>query len=252
MIDQVLLDEEGFVNFFRYFDGLPSQTAGVELLYKHLRMASPTLLAQNAEWIDTYRGNESKPPPKEEIEWPLSKADLGEIMLCSASSLPDSLMDDLAACCRDFGINTKLILGYFLGQCGHESAGLRYPLEIADGWAYEGRRDLANTQPGDGPKFRGCGFIQTTGRANHTAFSDFLARIGKPDRNILDKGSEYSCDVYPWSISGFWWEDNGMNEYCSGSPDIDRVGQRVNGKYLPNGYQDRRDYTNRAFRVLGI
>ena len=58
--------------------------------------------------------------------------------------------------------------------------------------------------------------------------------------------------IRPWSISGFWWKDNGMNEYCATRPDVDRVGQRVNGKYLPNGYQDRRDYTARAMKVLGV
>lgn len=35
-------------------------------------------------------------------------------------------------------------------QVGHESGGLRYMEEIADGSAYEGRLDLGgNTQPGD-------------------------------------------------------------------------------------------------------
>ncbi len=39
-------------------------------------------------------------------------------------------------------------------QVGHESGGLRYMEEIADGSAYEGRLDLGNTQPGDGRRSR--------------------------------------------------------------------------------------------------
>ena len=173
-------------------------------------------------------------------------------MGCQPRYLPDELMDDLAHCCQDFEISTPLRLAYFLGQCGEESGGLRYPLEIASGSAYEGRSDLGNTQPGDGMKFKGAGFIQVTGRWNHQKFSSYLAELGKPDPRIMAEGSIYSGNRYPWSISGFWWLSNGMNQLCDGHPDIDRLGQRVNGQMPPRGAAERRAYTQKAMRVLGV
>jgi hypothetical protein len=51
---------------------------------------------------------------------------------------------------------------------------------------YENRADLGNTQPGDGPLFRGRGFVQITGRANYTAYGRAMGvdLAGTPDRAL--------------------------------------------------------------------
>lgn len=66
-----------------------------------------------------------------------------------------------------FGVNTPERALAFLAQIGHESGGLKWVRELASGEAYEGREDLGNIYPGDGPRYKGRGLIQLTGRANY-------------------------------------------------------------------------------------
>lgn len=55
--------------------------------------------------------------------------------------------------------------------------------EYASGKAYEGRTDLGNTQPGDGERFKGRGYIQLTGRANYEHYGKKLGidLVSNPD-----------------------------------------------------------------------
>ena len=86
-----------------------------------------------------------------------------------------------------YDINTPKRISSFIAQLLHESGGFMYVKEIANGSAYEGRKDLGNTEVGDGVKFKGRGLIQLTGRANYKRVgTDFgIDLINKPTTNIF-------------------------------------------------------------------
>ena len=233
-------------DFFTYYTGTAEQKKAIALLQKSMPL---TLLQDRSAWVVQYRQQPEAPEAPPVGEWPVSKEQMGLIMGCEPSALPDSLMEDFARCVKDCEMD-KLEMVYFLGQCGHESAGLRYPVEIHDGSNYEGREDLGNTQPGDGVKFAGTGWIQVTGRYNHQRFAD---AIGDP--KVMELGKTYTSEKYPWSISGHWWKANGMKAMCSARKEctnhqIDEVGARVNGQMRPRGADERIKYTDTAYRVL--
>lgn len=144
---------------------------------------------------------------------------------------PTELLD-LNNCLTRFDVRqTKSRIKHFMAQIAHESGGLRWLKEIASGWDYEGRADLGNSQPGDGPRFKGAGVLQLTGRANYQSLSDYL-----DDPRVME-GVDYVANHYPFTSAGFWWEQNDMNALIDAGATVEQVTYRVNGG--TNGLSDR-------------
>jgi hypothetical protein len=167
---------------------------------------------------------------------------LAYIWRCKPTDIPSSQVKDLNDCLKRFNITTPVRIRHFLAQISHESGGGIYTQELASGADYEYRSDLGNTQPGDGRKYKGAGFIQLTGRVNYQDFSNFMK-----DPNIMN-GVSYVAINYPATSAGFWWYNNNMNSLCDTNPTVAQVTLRVNGGY--NGLSDREAYFNRCCDVI--
>ncbi|MDR2736852.1 MAG: peptidoglycan-binding protein [Gracilibacteraceae bacterium] len=161
------------------------------------------------------------------------------------SNLTQKMLSDLNLCLHTFEINTLPRIRHFISQCSHESAAGKYTKELASGTGYEYRRDLGNTQPGDGPKYKGGGYLQLTGRYNYQRFSVYMG-----DPNILNVGVNYVAEYYPWSSAGFWWMDNRMNVLIDSGATVLQVTLKVNGG--TNGLQDRQYYYNRCVSIFTV
>lgn len=76
--------------------------------------------------------------------------------------------------CQNSGVTNLAQVAYVLATAEHESHLGEWMEEFASGWEYEWRLDLGNNQPGDGPLFKGRGFVQLTGRTNYTNWANRL------------------------------------------------------------------------------
>jgi predicted chitinase len=220
---------------FRFWRGMPHQAAAVSELqqaFKQPGATYATVMRRDQGWFRTWSTDGKQADPELVT---MAQATAVFIRQPSASQLAD-----LNACLRRFNITTPARIRHFLAQCGHESGGLRWMLELASGTAYEGRTDLGNTHRGDGPRFKGAGAIQLTGRYNYQRFAD---AIGDPD--VMD-GAPYVATKYPFTSAGYWWQQNGMNALVDGGATVRKVSARVNGRDPANGLADREAYYARA------
>jgi putative chitinase len=159
-----------------------------------------------------------------------------------------SFFPSLASVFLTYEINTRLRQAHFLAQVGHESGALRYTEELASGDAYEGRVDLGNTQPGDGPKFKGRGLIQLTGRTNYEKYGQAKGQ------NFTDGDNPKLLATDPLlavDVAGWFWKIHGLNELAD-QDDVRAVTHRINGG--ENGLPDRQDYLLRSkfFLLPGV
>jgi putative chitinase len=158
----------------------------------------------------------------------------------------------LSEACALFEINTPERLAPFLANIGHESGGFRWLSEI---WGpteaqkrYEGRKDLGNTQPGDGYLYRGRSLIQTTGRANYRELRPALLLAGYEGVPDFEADPE-QLQLPRWAAASaaFFWHSRGLNELAD-SGNFERIVRRINGG--TNGMADREARLVRAKDAL--
>ena len=199
------------------------------------------------EFADKYREKPTPPPP--------SDADYITAELMQAvTGHPASSFD--AAFCADFndmieatGFDQHLdAMQMLMANLAHESAGFVYMKEIDSGEYLNGRTDLGNIYPGDGPKFRGCGPLQVTGRNNHQHASDWLRdHRGLDDGRIMDIGTDYSADHYAFQMAIPWLLNNDLLKVCL-HQGFEACCVKINGGY--NGYEDRCQWYEKCKKVM--
>ncbi len=171
----------------------------------------------------------------------VSLSQLRAIMPNLSGDKAAQLQPHLVAAMIEAGITTKPRMAAFLAQLAHESAELRYFEEIDSGSAYEGRRDLGNTEPGDGELFKGRGPIQLTGRSNYRA-------AGKALGLDLENNPTRAADPdVGFRVAGWYWTGHGLNALADAG-DFREITRRINGGF--NGLEQREKYYARALATL--
>ena len=168
----------------------------------------------------------------------------------------------LQAACERFGIDTTRRAVGFLSQIGHESGGLttlsenlnyssdallklfgrhrisqqdavkfgRTKYQQADQVALSnilyggifGRRNLGNTQQGDGWRYRGRGLKQITGRANYAAAGAALGLDLLEDPDLVLEHENAA------NTAGWFWHENGLNQ-AADRGDVAAMTRKING-----------------------
>ena len=131
---------------------------------------------------------------------------LKEVMPQSTEANRQKYLEWLNYFMPKYAIDSDDEIAAFVAQIGHESGQLKYSEEIASGKAYEGRRDLGNTQQGDGVKFKGRGLIQITGRFNYIQLSKDLGEDFIKNPELL------STPKYAVQSACWFWNKNKLND----------------------------------------
>lgn len=145
--------------------------------------------------------------------------------------IPDAVIAQIPETAAKFNITNNLRLAHFLSQCGHESGGFKavsenlnysadglkkifpkyFPGNLAESYArnpekiaskvYGGRMGNGDETTKEGFKFRGRGYLQTTGKSNYIALGKFIGEdlVSNPD---------LVATKYPLASAAFFFDSN--------------------------------------------
>ncbi len=198
----------------------------------------------NTPLIHRFEPNTTVPPLPQDLPAGYRPVTADELR----AMMPGARSEDIAAylvplnrAMARYGITTRERQAAFLAQIAVESGQLRYRYELASGEAYEGRAGLGNVCPGDGPRFKGRGLIQLTGRANYRRVGAALglALEDDPDLAALPENSA--------NIAAYFFNSRGLNALADRG-DFREITRRVNGGF--RGLEARTRFYNAALAAL--
>ena len=146
-------------------------------------------------------------------------------------------MQDLLPCS---GVYNRERICHFLGQLAHETGGFQWLEELTSGEQYNNRPDLGNTQPNDGQRFKGRGFIQLTGRYNYRRYGQLLDLPLETNPELALKPR------VALKIALLYWNFNDLN-YWADKGDLEKITRLINGGLT--GLQDRWSWLNKIMTL---
>lgn len=136
---------------------------------------------------------------------------LAKVAPGTSKSKRDRFLADFNSVLPRYGITTELRVAAFLTTVCFESDYFKALAEYADGWAYDISRNrkkalsLGNTEVGDGPKYKGAGGIETTGKNNYRRLSE---RLGV---DFVKHPELLRTEKYFVEAACVFWDDNHFN-----------------------------------------
>jgi len=174
-------------------------------------------------------------------------AQLRAVMTALHAAKANLYLGPLNQAMTEFKIDNRLRICAFLGQVAEESGQLAWFQEFASGREYDITvnprlaKGLGNLTPGDGPRYKGRGPIQLTGRSNYIACGRALGidLVDTPDLAIQPS--------IAFRTAGWFWSTHGLNQLAD-QQDYRGITHRINGGY--NGYAARLAFYEKALTVF--
>jgi putative chitinase len=178
----------------------------------------------------------------------LSALQLQRCAIYTRASRCVEILPHLTASMVEAQVDTALRRAMYVAQLEHETDHFRTFEEYANGAAYDVTVNprlaarLGNVEVGDGPRFKGRGAIQLTGRSNYAKAGTAL------NLPLFDKPELAALPENAFRVAAWFWVAHHLNDFAD-KGDLEGATKRINGGL--NGLLERHRSYDRACEVLG-